>query len=85
MKEILIQLSELWGKGAAYEIEHNEHVPYEAHYLKLDSSMANHFLNWFPQWQLDTALLKTVEWYQAYQNEENLYDFTQQQIIEYSK
>jgi len=48
--------------GATWECE-QEPQPHEAHYLKLDSSKARARLGWKPEWGLETALDKTLEWH----------------------
>lgn len=57
--------------------------PHEAHYLKLDSSKAKSRLCWQPRWGLQIALQKTLEWHQAWRNDENMYALTLKQIAEY--
>lgn len=41
---------------------------HEAHYLKLDCSLAQDKLEWFPKWDLQTALLKVIAWSKSVQN-----------------
>jgi|SRR5882724_3962399 len=57
--------------------------PHEAHYLKLDSSKAHHRLNWQPRWGLEVALLKTLEWHEAWRKVENMRAVTLAQIANY--
>jgi CDP-glucose 4,6-dehydratase len=57
--------------------------PHEAHYLKLDSSKAHNQLAWQPQWRLQTALQKTLEWHEAWKNAENMKSVTLAQINDY--
>lgn len=59
--------------------------PHEAKYLKLDCSKSKDRLGWKPKWNLDTALEKIIEWYQAYQNNEDMLALTQRQIKEFSE
>ena len=40
--------------------------PYEANFLKLDSSKSKATLGWNPKLDIETAVLKTVEWSKAY-------------------
>lgn len=57
----------LWGDGARYEISaQDKSAPYEAHYLKLDSSRARMRLGWRPRWNFDEALTATAHWYKAH-------------------
>ena len=39
----------------------------ESHFLKLDSSKAKTKLDWYPVWDADKALEKTIQWYLNYQ------------------
>ncbi|MEH6544546.1 MAG: CDP-glucose 4,6-dehydratase [Porticoccaceae bacterium] len=61
----------------------NSGQPYEANYLKLDSSKARAQLNWQAQWPLHTALGKTVEWHQAWKSGNNMKEFSLDQIDQY--
>ena len=57
--------------------------PHEAHYLKLDSSKALSRLGWQPRWRLQTALQKTMEWHEAWRNNEDMRQVTLAQISDY--
>lgn len=57
--------------------------PHEAALLKLDSAKAKSYLGWSPHWSLETALDKTVDWYLAWEQGENMSDFSLQQIDTY--
>lgn len=57
--------------------------PHEANYLKLDSSKARVQLGWKPQWRLQTALKKTVEWHEAWRKRQDMRVVTLMQIAEY--
>jgi CDP-glucose 4,6-dehydratase len=59
------RLVELWGPGASWERDGDEH-PHEAHYLRLDWSKARQLLDWSPRWLLDEALARTVNWFLRY-------------------
>ena len=81
---IVKQLCQLWGGNAEYEIDRSEH-PHEANYLKLDCSKAKARLNWRPQWCLQEALARIVEWNKAYQGQENMKALCLAQIADYMK
>lgn len=55
-----------WGNGLTWE---NQLAggPHEANFLKLDCSYIKHRLGWSPQWHIETAIEKTVEWTKAYE------------------
>jgi CDP-glucose 4,6-dehydratase len=57
--------------------------PHETFYLKLDSTKALTRLGWKPCWNLETALDKTLEWYEAWRLEENMRHVSLRQIAEY--
>lgn len=70
--------------GASW-INKSDGGPHEANFLKLDCSKAKSVLKWYPIWGIDTALQKTVEWYQAYADKRDLTEVTDKQIKEYFK
>jgi CDP-glucose 4,6-dehydratase len=51
-----------WGQGASWTAQEND-GPHEANFLKLDCSKAKALLAWKPQWDIKTAVEKTVEFY----------------------
>lgn len=59
--------------------------PHEAHYLRLDSTKANTQLNWQPKWSLETALVNIMAWHQAWNNKEDMHQFSLGQIANYQK
>lgn len=60
-----------------------KNAPHEANFLKLDCSKLKSTLNWKPNWNIDKAVEKTVEWSKAYINNDNLIDVTDRQIREF--
>ena len=71
-----------WGNGASYAIDTHPQ-PHEANYLKLDCSKAKAELNWYPKWDIHTALQSIVEWNKAYLSGNNMRIVTKQQIDRY--
>lgn len=65
------RLGELWGEGLSWVREEGE-SPHEAHYLRLDSSLAASRLGWRPRWGLEEALESIVEFGRAQQAGEDL-------------
>ena len=57
--------------------------PHEAGLLKLDCSKIKAALGWKPEWDLEKALEKTVEWHAAYLGKEDVSDIMSRQISEY--
>ena len=69
-------------EGAKWE-NHYDGGPHEANFLKLDCSKAKKVLNWYPVWNINTALSKTVEWYKCWAEKNNLIEITDKQIKEF--
>lgn len=57
--------------------------PHEAGLLKLDSAKAKTRLGWAPRWSIETALDKTVEWYQVWKDGQSMAETSIQQIETY--
>lgn len=58
-----------WGKAKWENI--SDGGPHEANFLKLDCSKIKHDLKWRPNWHIDKAIEKTIEWTKVYlQNED---------------
>lgn len=83
VKWIVENLCKLWGKTTDYQIVQVENQFHEANYLKLDCAKANVRLNWRPQWNLEVALRKIVDWMKAYEAHEDMLDICRKQIQEY--
>ena len=81
---IVERIAEIWGGKASWEVDQSFH-PYEAHTLKLDCSKAKLKLGWYPQWDLETGLKKTIEWFKAYRDREDMFITTISQIKDYTK
>ncbi|HAZ10385.1 MAG TPA: CDP-glucose 4,6-dehydratase [Candidatus Omnitrophica bacterium] len=79
---VVSSLVKKWGRTAFWEIEKKKTFN-ESHCLMLNSSKARARLGWQPQWNLETALTKTIDWYKAYYNNQNMEQFTMDQILEY--
>jgi len=79
---IVEHLAKLWDKKAQWESDRTSH-PHEANYLKLDCSKAKTRLNWWPKLSLETSLTWIIEWYQAYHQQKNMRELTEQQIMRY--
>ena len=50
-----------WGEGLKW-INKHDGGPHEANFLKLDCSKIKKTFGWYPRWNLDKAVEKTVEW-----------------------
>lgn len=81
---IVDHMARLWGDGARWELDAAP-APHEAHYLKLDCSLARGRLGWRPRLNLAQALDWTIEWYRACLHEEDMRDVTETQIRRYEE
>lgn len=73
----------IWGKGS-FSIDKSQH-PHEANLLKLNIEKAEKELNWKPVYSVTQAIEKTINWYKEYSNNTKMFDFSINQIEEYSK
>jgi len=76
-------LTQLWGEGSSWELDKQQNLLHEAHYLKLDTSKARLNLKWKPRWSLETALHSTVAWYKAHRDNLSVREVMLKQIAEY--
>lgn len=83
VRDIMDIFCKSWGSDAKYAIQKASRAPHEAGYLRLNSSKAQKNLLWKPRWNSETAVKKTVEWYKAYLEKENLLKITAAQIESY--
>jgi CDP-glucose 4,6-dehydratase len=56
---------------------------HETEILRLDSTRARTQLAWRSVWDLDQALLTSVQWYEAYARHQDMRSFSQQQLLRY--
>jgi len=82
VEDIAQRIATLWGGAARLERDADPGWR-EAGLLRLDSGKARSELGWAPQWSLQQALERTVEWYQAWQREDDMQAVCQQQIAAY--
>lgn len=68
--------------GAQWQCDTTQQT-HEANTLRLDSSKAKAGLGWYPRWNLQTALDKTLDWHQAWRGESDMAATSLQQIHEY--
>ncbi|MBT2290156.1 CDP-glucose 4,6-dehydratase [Paenibacillus albidus] len=77
------KIAELWGKDDFYEL-HSGPKPHEATNLRLDSSKARRKLGWFPKWNVERGLKHTIQWYQAYQRQDDMRRLCLEQLNAYT-
>ena len=82
VKELVDNFLKNWGGGSYTIAKDNE--AREANYLQLDISKAKNVLGWFPKYDFEESIEKTVEWYKAYyENKDNINNVTAKQIRAY--
>lgn len=74
---------EQWGSGVQWEAVATSNAPHEANFLKLDCSKAKATLGWYPQWGIQDAVKKIVEWERMVQKGVSAAEATDTQIGEY--
>jgi len=79
---VLERVSGLWGPGISWRFDDGPHL-HEAQHLKLDCTKAKTELGWEPQWNLNSALEATVQWYKAQQLHQDVRSLTLEQIRSY--
>ena len=72
-----------WGGGISWE---NRYMggPHEAGFLKLDCSRLK-FVGWNPRWDVEGAVIKTVEWAKGYLQKNDVCEIMDKQITEFMK
>ena len=78
------RIVEIWGGKASWRIDQDFQL-HEARMLKLDCSKAKSKLGWHPQWDLETSLKNTIEWYRAYRHHEDMFLATMNQIKDHEE
>ncbi len=73
-----------WGNGTRW-INISCQGGHEANYLKLDCSKLKMTFGWRPHWKLETAVEKTVEWYQCWRNGGEINTCMEKQIEDFLK
>jgi len=84
VNEIVELFSSSWGIKNISEIDPSSQ-PHEAKSLSLDISKAQFKLGWFPKWDLENAIEKTVNWYKGYLNNDDLRSLSSLQIEDFFK
>ncbi len=81
--ELVTEFCRQWngvtGGGLKWRQE-GEPGPHEANFLKLDCARIKKNLDWSPRWNYKEMISKTVEWFYAYRNEEDVAEVMRRQI-----
>lgn len=84
VERIANKLAEIWGDGASWRLD-SDTGAHESNYLRLDASRARIELGWQPRLKIAAALELTAVWYRAWNQGENMAEFTANQISGYEK
>lgn len=71
-----------WGENIKW-INQYDGGPHEANFLKLDCSKLKVTFGWKPRWNLDTAIVKVVEWSKCWLSGDNVRECMDKQIKEF--
>ena len=81
--EIVDMIVEKWGSGSWID-KSNQDEPHETNLLSLDISKAKTYLKWAPVCDIETTVVKTIDWYKEYELQDP-YGFCLGQIEEYRR
>lgn len=79
VKELTDKVLKIMGKQG-YEVKENDYHKHEAGLLRLDNQKAKSILKWQPIFNIDQALEMTLEWYKRFYDNQDMTDFTNEQI-----
>ena len=71
VRAVIQQAQSRWNTIGIEEISSDQN-PHEAHLLKLDCTKAHQQLNWYPVWDTQTAICRTIDWYRVYYEQNHL-------------
>lgn len=80
--EIASEIQKSFGIDQQWSIDDTDTPPEKA-LLSLNAELARQCLNWQPSWDTAQTLDKTVSWYKAMKEDQNMYEFSLSQINEY--
>jgi CDP-glucose 4,6-dehydratase len=84
VERIATKVVHLWGDGASWVRDEFPSL-HEDHVLRLDASKAHVELGWRPRLRIETALEWTMAWYRAWNQGDNMAEFTRKQIVTYEE
>lgn len=82
VERIATKLVQMWG-NSAFWIRDSVPSVHEDDVLRLDASKARVELGWKPKLRMEAALEWTMAWYRAWNQGDNMAEFTKKQILEY--
>ena len=67
------------------DLQYDKNANHEASILHLNCDKSNNKLNWYPTWNFDATIERTVNWYIGHLNGDNPKDLTMSDINEFLK
>ena len=85
VENVIQKMNKYWNNKIKYQVVSLNKNPHEAKLLSLDCTKAEKKLGWKPKWDLDRALIATVNWNEARANKTSVRETTLKQIHDYEK
>lgn len=80
--DIVSLFCEKWGNNQSW-ISELDNGPHEANFLKLDCSKIKTVLDWKPHWDIEDAIVKTVEWTKVFDSNGDIPILMEEQIEDF--
>jgi CDP-glucose 4,6-dehydratase len=84
VKWIIEKIVEQWSKNIKFDIENNSNL-HEENYLRLNCTKSHSRLGWKPKLNLEQGLEWIIEWYDQYEQNNNMREVTEGQINKFEK
>jgi len=81
--ELTRAIAEAWGAEQSVEWDPHASRLAESQVLRLDSTKARVKLGWRPQWDFETGISRTADWYRAWHDGEDVRAYSLTQIADY--
>lgn len=82
VEELSKKVISVYGQGQI-DLQHDNNANHEASILHLNCDKSNTKLSWYPTWDFDATIERTVNWYIGYLNGDNPIDLTMLDINEF--
>lgn len=81
--ELVEMFCKHWSEDITWKTKLEINAPHEANYLRLDCTKAKQNLMWYPKWNIEKAVEKTIEWTKWWKQGLSIENIMEQQIREY--
>jgi len=86
VEQVVNEIIDAWGSGAKeVTSQHGANKLYEAGLLRLNCEKAHQLLQWRPQWDFETGIRHTVEWYKGVHEGQDAAEITRRQLEIYTE